>query len=372
MAENENYEKIEVALKETLERANGDARRVNMRVFCENQGFDYKEAASVIRTSSELPIKWVDREQLLSTFPKPEEEEKLPAKCYADAADMSKRKRKKIRAMFWSNPKLTVQEFLAHQPEGCQVTEKALREILGELWEERYEYKKPRKDWDSYVEILRSLPESKSVASFCREQGLKQDQFKKNCPPDLYEAHSPVRINWELHIEALKSGDISYQEYCKRNNIRVQSFCYHCDAETLERFDEAKMRDRERAAKYDPEKTVRENAQILGVTEQYMSLWIKDKLQVIDPEKYGRIHEVRKENRLTDEEKKILALEAMVETLRKKNLEKESENALLRSKISSLETSNAALRGGKEALNRELLDLKHRIKENLMGVISSL
>ena len=405
----EEIAKIRNIEDKLIEYFNGNPAYPNMLLFSSINHFDTADVAAVIRGSDKLNLSKCQKDMLLNTFVK--RDPFITAKSTPIAVEtfkeFSKNRKKKIRKAFANNPDLTVQDFLSTHSD---ISEAMLRNILDkETWEKHYVYKKhaidwdsivelfredesvsvdafceeqkilpemlrqhitkeeweqrkeyvrgPRvkKDWPAYVEVLKSMPD-KSCSEFCKEQGLPYGQFKKNCPKDVWDAHVNIgKTNWDVEIEAMKKSGKSYQEYCKDSKIPVQTFRNHCPDAVLEEFDAVNMLDRKRAEMFDPKIPVKENAEKLGMSQAYMSMWLNSKLKEIAPEKFEAMHAYRTEAKKTPEQLQIEELESQLTAVEADYLKKidllmhqidSLKEALAKkeTKIGELSAANSSLR----------------------------
>jgi hypothetical protein len=404
----EEINEVEVKLKEYLD---GKPAHPNMLVFSELNKLNRGIVAFVIRTSSKLGLAEPQKEFLLGTFLKkvePEDPQAAPIEKES-FADFSKKRKKRIRQEFAKDPNLKVQDYLVAHP---TISEAVLRNILDrktwlehydrklpiwnwdelipefrsgdktvdefceekgislavfrkhitkEEWEQRKEFVRgPNRviDWDAMIETLRNLP-GKKILEFCKEQDLNPTQFRKRCPKDLLEERDVNRdAVWEERITAMKDSGLSYQEYCKRNGVNVQNFRNHCDKDTLEEYDEGRRIDLQRVALFDPKITVKENAEKLGVTQQYMSVWVNSKLKELSPEKFKEMLNNRQEKKKSAEDIRIEELEAKLEATNKAMADMESNylskiDALM-DQINALSSKNGALQAGQTSLRTQL------------------
>jgi len=419
----EEIAKVEEKLKEYLD---SKPAHPNMRVFSELNKLNRGNVAFVIRTSAKLGLAEPQKEFLLGTFLKKEPEPTQAAPVVQESfKEFSKKRKARIRREFAKDPNLRVQDYLVAHPD---ISEAVLRNVLDkktwlehydrklpiwswdelipefrssdktvdefcaekgisvavfrqhitkEEWEQRKEFVRGPKrviDWDAMIETLRNLP-GKMIPEFCKEQDLNPAQFRKHCPKDLLEEREVNRnAIWEERITAMKASGLSYQEYCKHNGINVQNFRSHCDKDTLEEYDEGRRIDLQRVALFDPKITVKENAEKLGVTQQYMSIWVNSKLKELSPEKFNEMLSKRQEKKKSAEDIRIDELRAELEATNKAMADMESDylskiDALM-DRINALSSKNGALQAGQTSLRTQLqaerqknIDLAKKIRE---------
>ena len=410
----EEITEVEEKLKEYLD---GKPAHPNMLVFSELNKLNKGVVAFVIRTSAKLGLTEPQKEFLLLTFIKKAEPEHHPTTPVVKESfeEFSKKRKKRIRQEFARDPNLKVQDYLVAHP---TISEAVLRNILDrktwlehydrklsiwnwdelipefrsgdktvdefceekgislavfrqhitkEEWEQRKEFVRgPRRviDWDAMIETLRNLP-GKKILEFCKEQNLNPTQFRKHCPEDLLEERDVNRdALWEERITAMKDSGLSYQEYCKRNGVNVQNFRKHCDKGILEEYDEGRRIDLQRVALFDPKITVKENAEKLGVTQQYMSVWVNNKLKELSPEKFNEMLNERQEKKKSAEDIRIEELEAKLEATNKAMADMESNylskiDALM-DQINALSSKNGALQAGQTSLRAKLQESQQK------------
>jgi len=411
----EEKEKI-LQIEEKLIKYLAEATHPNMLVFSALNKFDTTDVAAVLRGSVKLGLTEPQKDMLLRTFIKRNEEPVQQPKIVIETfKEFSNKRKKRIRHEFATKPDLTVQDFLKKHTD---ISEASLRNILDrETWESHYVYSKvtrdwddlvdrfresdlsvdefcaeegisvttfrtkitkeewdkrkefvrgPQKkvDWDSYVKVLQSMPD-KGISEFCREQGLNLNVFKNHCPAEVWDAHSNRRkTNWDDTIEKMKASGRSYQTFCKENNIPVQNFRNHCSKEILDKYDEGYLTDMSRIALFDPSLPVKDNAEILGVTQQYMSVWINSKLKELCPEKFQAMLANRQERRKSAEDIKIEEQSAIIEDLNTKISEMEADYLkridALREQINDLKSKNGSLQTGITSLKVQLGNEKRK------------
>jgi len=252
-----------------------------------------------------------------------------------------------------------------------------------DLWKARYEYSRNPEtnvNWKEMVSLFMS-PElkDKSVQEFCEEQGLSIEGFRQALPPEVwktrYEYKKLVNFDWDAAIERMKASGKSWQAFCAAEHLKANTFRKNCPDSVLTEYDMYRMKDVERARKFDPSKSLGENADIVGMSYNNMSVFVRNKLEALDPEKFkafqeSKIKKDEKDLRIEELEGLLESAKRQIEELRKENSDLKETIRKKESEISSKEVSIATLRGEKQVAFQKVEQLKNKVRETMRNLNS--
>jgi hypothetical protein len=316
-----------------------DPEHPDMKIFSASAGFNPVDVAEVIKTSQLLDLKDFQKEILLSSFVKKEnhpEEAQQPIEKIS-ISEWSGKRRREIRKDFMSCS-LSVQDYLEANP---NISSSLLRNILPiEVWNERYDRKRPDRDWENLLKVFKEDLPGISVQQFCAEQGIPIKTFQKHCPEDLYNERLEKKrrtIDWKKEVEDMKASDICLEDWAYQNKLSLPIFREKCGDEVVKRYD----RHGRRAAAFDPNISLKENAEKLGLSIPGLSAWVNSKLAAIDPEKFKAFKMDAKDYQIVELQEKVTSLETEKASLLNRIQHLENILANKNSYIEQMRTSHA-------------------------------
>jgi hypothetical protein len=320
----------------------------DMKVFSAENAFDPKDVAEVIRTSVLLELSEPQKELLLGSFVKKETEVPKPV-VLETAKEWSARRRKEIRRDFISSG-LSVQDWLEQHPD---VPEIQLRNIIDpNIWKERYVYA-PRRDFKELLRVFIEDVPNLSVQQFCTEQSIDINYFRRVVPEEIWQQRYERKrrsIDWAQEIEDMKSSGLCLEDWAYSRGLSPTLFRKKCGEEVAKLYD----RYGRRAEAFDPSRSLKENAEALGLTCGGLSAWINTKLRELNPEKFRAF-------KMDDKDEKIIQLEARVRDLEEELQKAKNENATLKgylanknAQISAMQTATSQAKAKGEVFVKQI------------------
>lgn len=328
----ERFDEIENALDKYIRE---DPEHPDMKIFATNNGFEYGDVAEVIRDSVLLELTDPQKDLLIHSFIKKEMEVPIP-QINESSREWNRRHRREVLKEFKDSNE-TVQEFLVSHPD---IQEAQLRNIVPQdLWQQRYAYKE-RNDWQELLRIFLEDVPTISVQQFCAEQGLDINKFQRICPKDVWQKRYDYKrrtIDWQAEIDGMINSDLCLQDWAFQHDLSVTIFRKKCGEEIARKYD----RDGRRASVFDPNLSLKENADKLGLTTSGLSNWINAKLKELDPVKFKSFKMDEKDERIIELEAKIRKLEDEVQEQKQTIQKLENHLANKNSYITQMQTTNA-------------------------------
>jgi uncharacterized coiled-coil protein SlyX len=344
----ERFDEIENSLDKYIRE---DHEHPDMKVFASSYGFEYADVAEVIRDSVLLELTGPQKELLIRSFVKREAEVPTP-QVVESSREWSRRRRKEILKEFKDSQE-TVQEFLVSHSD---IPETQLRNIIPQdLWQQRYVYKE-RNDWRELLRIFLEDVPTISVQQFCSEQGLDINKFQKICPKEVWQKRYDYKrrtVNWQAEIEGMMKSDLCLQDWAFQHDLSVTIFRKKCGEEITRKYD----RDGRRASAFDPNLSLKENADKLGMSTSWLSWWVNSKLKELDPAKFKAFKMDEKDERIVELEAKIRTLEDEVQEQKQTIQRLENHLANKNSYITQMQTTQAQKAAKVAAAKKTLEDL---------------